>query len=95
MSLECAVDSECNDVINFIVSCSVVELFIKITKIRSTTTITFKNFRYQTFACVVVLEAFCNLQVLEKVAEAHLTVLVLEAQTLTFVLEHTCLYSIR
>ena len=28
ISLECAVDYEWNDVINFIVSCSVVELFI-------------------------------------------------------------------
>ena len=64
ISLECTTDSEWNDVINLIVPCSDVELFILDTCISQelTTTTMFS------FTCIVVFGAFCNWW---KSAEAH------------------------
>ena len=64
ISLECAVDSECNDVINFIVSCLVVELFIEkeITKNSHQWPDTMQNISITVHATTKLFVPFCSAQ---------------------------------
>ena len=64
ISLECAVDSECNYVINFIVSCSVVELFIEkeITKNSHQWPDTMQNISTTVHATTKLFVLFCSAQ---------------------------------